>query len=204
VGSGEKLIKEEAENMCARPHSGIRLSVIDKVDAGVDNDSMKRDDDNERNKTDNETANGNKEMSIGCSGFSLHSPGYNCKGSIVLNVHNNNICEGVDKSTGAGGIFGSQPVYPISVNHACMLTNMVVCPVSFVHTWEREAQLILKIIVEVQGADLRRFDKHKKRATLGMGEYPPAMNYTLFCCTQGIEVWMGKYPLPSCAVHKWS
>ncbi len=79
-----------------------------------------------------------------------------------------------------------------------------------------EAQLILKIIVEVQGADLRRFDKHKnwatlwtlkifveaqgadlwrfdkhkKRATLGMG--------------QGIEVWMGKHPLPSCAVHKWS
>jgi hypothetical protein len=26
--------------------------------------------------------------------------------------------------------------------------------------------LILKLIVEVQGADLRRFNKHKKRATL--------------------------------------
>jgi hypothetical protein len=169
-------------------------------------------------------------MSIGGSGFSLHSPGYNCKGGIVLNVHNNNIREGVDKSTGAGGMFGSRPVYPISVNYACMLTNIVVCPVSFVHTWEGEAQLILKIIVEVQGADLRRFNKHKKRATLwtlkifveaqgadlwrfdkhknratlGMGEYPPAMNCTLFCGTQGIEVWMGKHPLPSCAVHKWS
>ena len=42
VRSGEKIIKEEAKNACARLHSGIRLSVIDKVD----NDSMKGDDDN--------------------------------------------------------------------------------------------------------------------------------------------------------------
>jgi hypothetical protein len=54
--------------------------------------------------TDNETANGNKEMSIGGSGFSLHSPGYNCKGGIVLNIHS------FDESTGAGGMFGSRPV----------------------------------------------------------------------------------------------
>jgi hypothetical protein len=78
-------------------------------------------------------------MSIGGSSFSLHSPGYNCEGGIVLNIHNNNI----DESAGAGGIFGSRPVYPISVNHACMLTNIVVWPMSF--TWEGEAQLILKI-----------------------------------------------------------
>jgi hypothetical protein len=221
AGSGEKLIEEEAKNACARPHSGIRLSIINKVD----NDSIKGVYDNGRNKTNNETANANKEMIIGGSGFSLHSPGYICKGSIVLNIHNNNICEGIDESTGAGGMFGSRPVYPISVNHACILTNIVVCPVSFVHTWEGETQLILKIIVEVQGADLRRFDKHKKRATLwtlkifveakgadlwrfdehkkratlGMGEYPPEKNCTLFCCTQGIEVWMGNHPLPSYA-----
>jgi hypothetical protein len=169
-------------------------------------------------------------MRIGGSGFSLHSPGYNCKGGIALNIHNNNIREGIDESTGAGGMFGSCPAYPISVNHACMLTNIVVSPVSFVHTWEGKAQLILQIIVEVQGADLRRFnkhkkratlwtlkifvkaqgadlwkfDKHKKRATLGMGEYPSGMNCTFFCGTQGIEVWMGKHLLPSCAVHKWS
>jgi len=198
MGCGETIIEEEAKNECARPHSGIRLPVIDEVD----NDSMMMmgDDDNNRNKTDNETANGNKEMSIGGSGFSLHSPGYNCKGGIVLNIHS------FDESTGAGGMFGSRPVYPISVTHACMLTNIVICPVSFVHTWEGEAQLILKIIVEVQGADLRRFDKHKKRATLwtlkifveaqgadlrrfdkhkrratlGTGEYSPVMNCTLF------------------------
>jgi hypothetical protein len=120
----------------------------------------------------------------------------------VLNIHS------FDESTGAGGMFGSRPVYPISVTHACMFTNIVICPVSFVHTWEGEAQLILKIIVEVQGADLRRFDKHKKRATLwtlkifveaqgadlrrfdkhkrqatlGTGEYSSVMNCTLFAC----------------------
>jgi hypothetical protein len=82
VGSGEKLVKEEAKNACARPDSGIRLSVINKVD----NNSMKWDDNNERNKTGNETANGDKEMrmSIGGSGFSMPSPGYNCKGGIML------------------------------------------------------------------------------------------------------------------------
>ena len=31
MGSGEKIIEEEAKNACAR-HSGIRLSIIDKVD----------------------------------------------------------------------------------------------------------------------------------------------------------------------------
>ena len=110
MGSGEKIIKEEAKNACAR-HSGIRLSVIDEVD----NDSMEGDDDNKRNKTNNETANGNKEVRIGGSGFSLHSPDYNCEGDIVLNIHSNNIHEGVGKSTGAGVMFGSRPVYPISV-----------------------------------------------------------------------------------------
>ncbi len=38
----------------------------------------------------------------------------------------------------------------------------------------------------IEGADLRRFDKHKKT--------PPVRNCTFFCGTQGIEVWMGKHP----------
>jgi hypothetical protein len=42
-------------------------------------------------------------------------------------------------------------------------------------------------IVEVQGADLRRFDKHKKRATLGTGEYPPVMNCTLFAVHKALK-----------------
>ena len=58
MGSGKKLIKEEAEKACARPHSGIRLSVIDEVD----NNSMKGEYDNKRNKAENETVNGNKEI----------------------------------------------------------------------------------------------------------------------------------------------
>ena len=59
--------------------------------------------------------------------------------------------------------------------------------------------LNLKIFAKIQGADLLRFDKHKKRATLGTGEYLPV----IFCCTQVIEVWVGKPPLPSYDVHKW-
>jgi hypothetical protein len=70
--------------------------------------------------------------------------------------------------------------------------------------WKRDTNWILKINVMIQGADLRRFDKHQQRATLGMDEYPPVMNCTLFCGKQGIQVWMGKHPLPSYAVHKWN
>ncbi len=59
--------KEEAKNVCARPHSGIMLSVIYEVD-------------NVRMKGDDTEGNCNKEMSIGGSGFSVPSPGYNCEG----------------------------------------------------------------------------------------------------------------------------
>ncbi len=87
----------------------------------------------------------------------------------------------------------------------CWDTILVVHFKSFVSSWERqEDNWILKIFVKIQEADLWRFNKHKMRATLGMGEYLPVMTCTLFCGTQGIEVWMGKHPLPSCAVHKWS
>jgi hypothetical protein len=87
----------------------------------------------------------------------------------------------------------------------CSDTILVVHFKSVVSSWEREEDnSILKIFVKIQGADLWRFNKHKKRATLGLGEYPPVMTCTLFCGTQGIGVWMGKHPLPSCAVHKWS
>jgi hypothetical protein len=84
-------------------------------------------------------------------------------------------------------------------------TILVVHFKSVVSSWEREEDnRILTIFVKIQGVDLWRFDKHKKRATLGTGEYAPVMTCTLFCGTQGIEVWMGKHPLPSYAVYKWS
>ncbi len=75
---------------------------------------------------------------------------------------------------------------------------------SCISIWKGEAHLIVMIIVEVHGDDLRRLDRHKKRATLWTGEYPPVMNCTFFCSKQGIEVWMGKHPLPSYTVHKSS
>jgi hypothetical protein len=71
-----------------------------------------------------------------------------------------------------------------------------------VGSWEGDANWIVKIYMMIQGADLGRFNKHKQRGTLGIGEYPPVMNCILFCCAQCIQVWMGKHPLPSCAVHK--
>jgi hypothetical protein len=78
VESVEKSIKEEAEVACARPHSGIRLSVINEVSK----DSTDKEDDNKRNKSNNETANDNQKESIGGSGFLLPSPDDNCKGGI--------------------------------------------------------------------------------------------------------------------------
>jgi hypothetical protein len=76
VGSGEKLIKEEAKDACARLHSGIRLSVINKVNEN----SMEVGDNNKRNKTGNQTAHYNEEVSIGGIGLSVPSLANNCKG----------------------------------------------------------------------------------------------------------------------------
>ncbi len=60
-------------------------------------------------------------------------------------------------------------------------------PYSCICIWKGEAHLILKIFVEAQGADQRRFDKLKKRATLWMGEYPPVMNCTFFVVHQALK-----------------
>ena len=50
--SVEKLIEEEAQNVWTRPHSGIRISVINEVNK----DSTDKEDSN-KNKSNNETAN---------------------------------------------------------------------------------------------------------------------------------------------------
>jgi hypothetical protein len=78
VGSDERLIKEEAKDTCARPHSGVRFSVIDEVD----DNSTEEDNNNKRHKTNNEIINSNKEASIGGSGFSVPSPNNNCKAGV--------------------------------------------------------------------------------------------------------------------------
>jgi hypothetical protein len=87
----EDKVEEEAKDVRARQHSGIRLSVINKVN----NDSTEEDDNKERNKTDYETTNGNKEVSIGGSGFSVLSPNNTCKG-------------GIDSAIGGGLLVNSQ------------------------------------------------------------------------------------------------
>ncbi len=74
----EDKVEEEAKDACTRQHSGIRLSVINKVD----DNSTGEDNENKRNKTGYETTNGNKEASIGGSGLSVLSPDDYCKGGI--------------------------------------------------------------------------------------------------------------------------
>ena len=71
----------------------------------------------------------------------------------------------------------------------CRDTKLVVLHFkSVVSSWEREEDnWITKIFVKIQGADLWRFDKHKKRATLGTGEYPPVMNCTLFAVHKALK-----------------
>ncbi len=56
-----------------------------------------------------------------------------------------------------------------------------------------------KIFVRIQGANLRRFDKYKKRLHLTIAP----LWYNCMKCTLKQECigWMGKHPLPSSAVH---
>ena len=55
-------------------------------------------------------------------------------------------------------------------------------------SWEREDNGNLKIFVKIQEADMGRFNKHSKRATLGTVEYPPVMVCIYFCGTEHIKV----------------
>ena len=131
------MIKQVAKDAC------LRLNSI-----GVDNDDkVSIEESKEGSSTAGDIAIDNKEACI------------EVVSSCVISL---DIRECVDDSTGAGRMVGSRSFYPINVNHACMMTNIVVCPESFVHTWEGEAQLILKIIVEVQGADLRSLTNTKR------------------------------------------
>ncbi len=65
--------------------------------------------------------------------------------------------------------------------------DMHAIPYSCISIWKGEAHLIVIIIVEVQGNDLRRFDKHKKRATLWTAEYPPVMNCNFFAVHKALK-----------------
>ena len=81
MGSGEKIIEEEAKNASARPHSGIRLSVIDEVDK--DSTEQKDEDEiNKNNKMKPQLTTRRQTMDNGGSGFSMPSPKNNCEGGI--------------------------------------------------------------------------------------------------------------------------
>jgi hypothetical protein len=180
MGRGEKLIEGEAENACARPHSGIRLSAINEVD----NNSMKGDDDNKRNKIANETANGNKEMSIGGSGFSMPSPGYNCKGCTMLINFQSSLdnvdgdCSNNDSTSGIRGLNNNSKILiEEEAEGACVVSpkensrridigendnnNDHIHDIkSDNHNNDNEIHL------KIQGDDLRRYNKYKKRLHL--------------------------------------
>jgi hypothetical protein len=158
----------------------------------------------------------------GSGGFFVSSPNNDCEGGIDSMIGGGGPIE-PQASCGIGNNDGNKDYAQSETcighdslslfSHACkgfvystreIEDTIVVWFKSVVGSWERDANWILKIYVMIQGADLGRFDKHKQRAALGMGEYPPVMNCTLFCGAQGIQVWMGKHPLPSYAVHKWN
>jgi hypothetical protein len=192
VGSGEKLIEEEAENACARPHSGIRLSVIDEVD----NDSTTEDDDNERNKTDNETANGGKEMSIGGNdGFFVPSPCCNCKGGTIVlidfRLSSDNVDEDCNNNGSTCGIHGLNKSSKILIEEEEAEDACVVSPRKNSRRIDigkdednndndsdndsnnnndndndKNNNNDNKILLKIQGADLGRYDKYKKRLHL--------------------------------------
>jgi hypothetical protein len=177
---------------------------------------------------DNNVSNGAKvaiadSVETGSSGFYLFFPNINCTGTIdsVIGgggpINPQSSCDNGNKNNNNNNAYrkaciGRDCLSLISYNCQCLVYSLreggdtiVACFKSIVGTsLEKEANWILKLLVKIQGDDLRRFNKHKKRAILWTGEYPPVMNCTFCCGTQGIEVWMGKHPLPSHAVHKWS
>jgi hypothetical protein len=88
VGSGEKLIKEEAEDVCARPLSGIRLFVIYEVNKG----SMEGDYKDEGSTGEDFNKKSNKSegkildyVRTGSGGFFVSSPNKQLQGWYRLN-----------------------------------------------------------------------------------------------------------------------
>jgi hypothetical protein len=70
MGSGENLVKGKVKDTSTRPHSGIRLTVINEVV----NDSTEEDNDTKRNETNNETVYSKKEASNAGRGLSMPPP----------------------------------------------------------------------------------------------------------------------------------
>ncbi len=149
-------------------------------------------------------------MRTGTSGFFVSSPDNNCEGSIgsmtrgggligpqllcgIGNKDNNNNYVQHKACNGCDGLF----LFPH--NCKCFIYStresedtIVVYFNSAVGNLKGDANWIHTIIVMIQGADLRGFNKHKQRAALGMGEYPPVMDCTLFAVHKAWKYgWVG-------------
>jgi hypothetical protein len=181
--------------------SGIRLFMINEVIK----DSMEEDYEDEGSTEGdiNKESNKSKEINLDCvrtgsGGFFVSSPDNDCEGGIdsmiggggpidpqsLCGFGNNDsnkdytqckACIGRDSLSlflhnCKGFVYSKREIED----------TIVVWFKSVVGSWERDTNWILKICVMIQGADLRRFDKYKQRATLGTGEYPPVMNCTFF------------------------
>jgi hypothetical protein len=67
MGSGENLVKEKVKDTSTRPHSGIRLPVINEVV----NNSTEEDNNTNRNDTNNEIVHGKEDASYAGRGLSM-------------------------------------------------------------------------------------------------------------------------------------
>jgi hypothetical protein len=156
-----------------------------------DGGSTEKEDNNKSNETKVEIADS---VGTGSSGFFVFSPNNDCAGAIdsmiggggVINPQslfgngnndNDNNYAQLKACIGRDGLSLILQVFSLFIKrrwgHHCVCFKSVVGT-----SLEKEANWILKILVRIQGADLRRFNKHKKRATLWMGEYPPVMSCT--------------------------
>ena len=137
-------------------------------------DSMKGDDNNKEN--------GNKEMSIGGSGFSVPSPGYNCRGSTVLidfQSSSDNVDGGGNNNDSTSGIRGlynnSKILSEEEAEDACVVSHKENSRCIDIgkddnnnnnHVHDNKSNNNNndnEIPLKIQGADLRRYDKYKKR-----------------------------------------
>jgi hypothetical protein len=166
MGRGENLIKEVAKDVGC-----IIINDNDIVD------------------------NSNEEVCIESSGFCVPCPNNKYKGTFIAVIGGGGLINsgslsniGNEDDTSNDDALGFATVDDNNKKwHKEEAEDMHARPYSCISIWKGEARLIVMIIVEVQGDDLRRFDKHKKRPTLWMGEYPPVMNCTFFVVHKALK-----------------
>jgi hypothetical protein len=169
MGRDKNLIQEVADDACTRPHSCIGCIII-----------------NNNNIIDDS----NEEACIESSGFCVPCPNIKHKGSFItvkgrggfiytgsLSNIDNKDNTSYDEALGITAADENNKKW-----HKVEAEDTRARPYWCISIWRGEAHLIHKIFVKAQGADLRRFDKHKKRGTLTlwMGEYLTVMNCNFF------------------------